>query len=332
MDTRNQVPAAPGAVLQERRGQSAVRQPAHCPPGAAAGAGRRRAAAAAPPPHASACALRCSCRLAKAQLRLLSAHPWSFQAAGCLAPSLRAAAEEATRAPLAPRGPLPALALRTLSTALASPAFRPPPPAGSISSAAPARSAEEAAARQSVQAELWQAALPDSTQHALLEALLASHLRLTRDDLELWHLQGGEALHLRLQAEPAAGAVADACGDDARPHALSLLLALLAARRQQLAPGLVARLAQMARSGDAWAAEAALAALGCCAYELHDAVRLADWWAGLLQPLLTGREAELRPLRRRAAWVLGQWVAQARARPFLVACWPSPPPSDALPG
>jgi hypothetical protein len=174
-----------------------------------------------------------------------------------------------------------------------------------------ARGAAEAALKSTAAAELA-AALPLERASAMAAALVSRHLLLSPGELAAWHADA-EAFH------HAAGA--DAGREEPRPCAEQLLVALLGARRDDLAPWLVPRLqaaaaacppeAVAAGASDALlAAEAAYGALGACAYELHDHVDFSAWWAAVLRPQLAARAPAGRPLRRRAAWLCGQWVAK----------------------
>ena len=274
------------------------------------------AALAALRPHAQRCATaqRACLRLAKGMQQLHGEHPWGFRASGALQAAIRAAVADilpppAPDAPPPPPRPLLVRQLRLLTALLTCPAYRPPPPPGTLQRQdTAARSDGEAALKTRVGAELA-AALPVATMHALLDALLSTHLLLTPQDLASWSADA-EAFH----QEGLADALEGGGPDEAGPASQALLVALLSVHRDALAPRLVARLQRAAegggQEGGMLRAEAALTALGVGAYELHDHVDFGAWWGAVLAPALAGRQPGMRPLRRRAAWLTGQWVAK----------------------
>lgn len=273
----------------------------------------------APAPDAAARAL-------KLLAALQAEHPWTFRGCGALAAAVAAAAHAVAAPPGSPGAPHPQVALRwmqLLRGSLAAPAYRAPPAAGVIAPDADTSrgGAPETAARAAAAAELA-AALPADALAALAHALLTWHMPLCPTDVDAWRADP-EGWH-HSQAAVDGGAALD----EARPAAEALLVALLASRREELAPALLPMLRSAAAACPAAAlaaaphgappppealrAEAALGALGACAYELHDYVDFGEWWHAVVKPLLAGRGAGAGAplLRRRAAALLGCWASK----------------------
>ena len=246
-----------------------------------------------------------------------------------------------------PFAPVLVRQLRLLAAVLTLPFYRPPVAPGSVTAAdSSARNQQEAALKTAVGAELHTLVLAPPRGLQLLVCLASRHLVLTAQDLASWEADG-EEFHQDWMSRSTPEALGDAAGgsdggasDDVAPGAQALLVALLGASQATLAPGLAQHLWQQATAPasaappphgglDArdtvgrriLAVDAALHALGAGAYELHDAVDFDAWWPAVLEPCMAGllphqqAQGQAHPLckalRRRAAWVCGQWVARA---------------------
>ena len=262
----------------------------------------------------------------------------------------------AAQATVLPSAPVLVRQLRLITAVLTCPAYRPPAPPGAVMAAdTSAKSQQEAALKAAVGSEIHGLVLAPPRGLQLLCCLATRHLLLTSQDLASWEADG-EEFHQDWMSRSTPEALGDTAAgsgggaaDDVAPGAQALLVALLGAGAA-LAPGLVQHLWQQATSPDSaappphggldardasgrrvLAVDAALHALGAGAYELHDAVDYDAWWPAVLEPCLTGLlphqqgQGQVHPLckalRRRAAWVVGQWVAKAspQLRPAIYA-------------
>jgi len=292
---------------------------------------------------------RCCVRLLKCAAHMQSVLPLSFHSCGALRASVQAAVSDIVAvAPRTPPATVLVRHLRLMTSILTCGSYRPVAPPGSlapITTSSSSRSADEAPALRDAKAAAWaelqSIALSGGGGHALVGALVTCHLMLTPAELEAWD-ENAEEYHQDCMSRTSPDALGDVTGDgggaadDAAPAAQALLVALVQAERT-LAPHLAQRLWAQATTGSCagtpgggsadsqlLATDAALHAFGATTYELHDDVDFGSWWSHVIEPCLVGvlpcqlaQTQQAQPhalgkaLRRRAAWVCGQWVAKA---------------------
>ncbi|CAI5946817.1 unnamed protein product [Closterium sp. NIES-64] len=148
-----------------------------------------------------------------------------------------------------------------------------------------------------------------------LPCLADSYLVLTAGDLEEWGLDPEVFYHEQ-------GAVQ--WKDKLRPCAEALLLLLFEQFKEVLSPALMNMLRQCIEACPPPASpdadvpvtpalllkDACYDAVGVACYDLHDVVDFKTWFTTALLPDMACRHPNARILRRRAAWMVGQWVGK----------------------
>ncbi|GJP39755.1 hypothetical protein CLOM_g24098 [Closterium sp. NIES-68] len=145
--------------------------------------------------------------------------------------------------------------------------------------------------------------------------LVQRYLVLTAADLEEWGSDPEVFYHEQ-------GAVQ--WKDKLRPCAEALLLLLFEQFKEVLSPALIDMLRQCIEASPPPASpdadvpvtpalllkDACYDAVGVACYDLHDVVDFKSWFTSALLPDMACRHPNARILRRRAAWMVGQWVSK----------------------
>ncbi|CAI5519557.1 unnamed protein product, partial [Closterium sp. Naga37s-1] len=145
--------------------------------------------------------------------------------------------------------------------------------------------------------------------------LVQRYLVLTASDLEEWGSDPEVFYHEQ-------GAVQ--WKDKLRPCAEALLLLLFEQFKEVLSPALIDMLRQCIEACPPPASpdadvpvtpalllkDACYDAVGVACYDLHDVVDFKTWFTSALLPDMACRHPNARILRRRAAWMVGQWVGK----------------------
>ncbi|CAI7864448.1 unnamed protein product, partial [Closterium sp. NIES-54] len=145
--------------------------------------------------------------------------------------------------------------------------------------------------------------------------LVQHYLVLTASDLEEWGSDPEVFYHEQ-------GAVQ--WKDKLRPCAEALLLLLFEQFKEVLSPALIDMLRQCIEACPPPASpdadvpvtpalllkDACYDAVGVACYDLHDVVDFKTWFTSALLPDMACRHPNARILRRRAAWMVGQWVGK----------------------
>ncbi|MCO5560305.1 hypothetical protein L7F22_013917 [Adiantum nelumboides] len=162
-------------------------------------------------------------------------------------------------------------------------------------------------------AEAIKKSLLDNQRVLLLcEVLVRRYFVLTATDLEEWDHDAEAYYHEHDMVQ---------WKDKLRPCAESLYLVLFEKYREILAPLVVQILKQASEDCPPAVAgteieitqklllkEAAYNAVGVANFDLHHSVDFESWFKGTLVQELRNRHSNARILRRRVAWLLGQWV------------------------
>ncbi|CAM6098378.1 unnamed protein product [Calypogeia fissa] len=189
------------------------------------------------------------------------------------------------------------------------------------------RSMEETKGNLAGQAEEILQSLLDKQRLVLLtEILVRRYFVLTSDDLEEW-AQEPEAFHHEQEMVQ--------WREKLRPCAESLYLALFERHRELLAPLVVEMLRQAAENcppagpnadlqitQGLLLKEAVYNAVGVANYDLYDYIDFKSWYESSLAQELQNRHPNGRILRRRVAWLVGQWVSKIKdemRRPIYMA-------------
>lgn len=148
----------------------------------------------------------------------------------------------------------------------------------------------------------------------LCDILVRRYFMLTATDLEEWD-HGAEAFYHEQDMVQ--------WKDKLRPCAESLYLTLFEKYREILAPLVVDILKQACEDCPPAAPdveveitqklllkEAAYNAAGVANYDLYHSIDFESWYKGTLAQELSNRQSNGRILRRRVAWLLGQWVSK----------------------
>ncbi|KAK9844039.1 hypothetical protein WJX81_002691 [Elliptochloris bilobata] len=258
-------------------------------------------------------------KLARSLTALLGTHPWSLLRCGAAEGALALAAGALAAAPPPGEpGRLPdrlVVALAQYVTAVLTSG----PLKGALTAFDPGTRALAAAAKgmaAEAQARL-RAFWEGGRLQQLAEALVTRFLPLSARDLQEWE-EGPEAFHHE----------AEIGGWEERPHVCAerLLMMLVKEHREELAPLLVKMLAAAADACPPGAAaslpgprvegvpaallakEAVYTAAGAAAYDLHDYIDFGPWLRGALLQELSDEAPAARPLRRRAAMLVGAWA------------------------
>ncbi|KAL2621919.1 hypothetical protein R1flu_002124 [Riccia fluitans] len=178
-------------------------------------------------------------------------------------------------------------------------------------------SLEEAKGNLAGQAEeILQSVLDKQRLVVLSEILVRRYFLLMADDLEEW-AQEPEAFHHEQETVQ--------WKEKLRPCAESLYLALFERYREMLAPLVVEMLKQASDNCPPAAPdadvqitpalllkEAVYNAVGVANYDLYDYIDFKSWYDGCLAQELHNRHPNGRILRRRVAWLVGQWVSKIK--------------------
>ncbi|BBN14841.1 importin-11 [Marchantia polymorpha subsp. ruderalis] len=178
-------------------------------------------------------------------------------------------------------------------------------------------SLEEAKGNLAGQAEeILQSLLDKQRLVVLSEILVRRYFVLTGDDLEEW-AQEPEAFHHEQEMVQ--------WREKLRPCAESLYLALFERHREMLAPLVVEMLKQASDNCPPAAPdadmqitpalllkEAVYNAVGVANYDLYDYIDFKSWYDSCLAQELHNRHPNGRILRRRVAWLVGQWVSKIK--------------------
>lgn len=150
----------------------------------------------------------------------------------------------------------------------------------------------------------------------LCDVLVQRYFMLTEADLENWDQDSEEFHHEQDQIQ---------LRDKLRPCAEALYLVLFENFKEALAPVVMQMLKQASEAcpppgpeSDVVMTQALLIkdacydAVGVASYDLHDFVDFDSWYRSVLVLELANRHPNGRILRRRVAWLLGQWVSKIK--------------------
>ncbi|CAB3374307.1 Hypothetical predicted protein [Cloeon dipterum] len=134
---------------------------------------------------------------------------------------------------------------------------------------------------------------------ALCQRLVARFLPLSQDELKQW-------------AEDAEAFAADEGGEcwryALRPCVESCFVALFKEYNSHMVPPLIQMMqSNLSPTTPILLKEAIYTAVGLVSYELYDEVDFDSWFRGPLREELACTQADYRIIRRRIAWLLGQW-------------------------
>eukprot|EP00850_Spirogloea_muscicola_P009002 SM000049S16773 [mRNA] locus=s49:579453:591318:+ [translate_table: standard] len=288
---------------------------------------------------------RACLKLAKTMTDIQAVHPYSFSNAAVLPPVLRFVLEQVTAAAAATT-PVPERFLIQcmifLQAVLKCLAYK-QPKAGRVvkmPNAAPATlpatgaagEVEEAQWRLAEQAQkLMRSVLDDAAVVLLCNVLVQRYFVLTAKDLEEWGADA-EAFHheqdmaqWRDRLRPCAEALYLTLFENYRESAAEV--GVTAVSTSVLAPVVMGLLAtadsaypppsggpetEVFLSAALLAKDAAYLAMGIANYDLYDYLDFRAWYERSLAVELANRHANGRILRRRVAWLLGQWVSKVK--------------------
>eukprot|EP00850_Spirogloea_muscicola_P012417 SM000080S22932 [mRNA] locus=s80:226582:234777:+ [translate_table: standard] len=288
---------------------------------------------------------RACLKLAKTVTDIQAVHPYSFSNAAVLPPVLQFVLEQVTAA-AASTTPVPERFLIQcmifLQAVLKCLAYKQPkagrvvkmPNAASatLSATGAAEVVEEAQWRLAEQAQkLMRSVLDDAAVVLLCNVLVqrkalkvnkvgraGRYFVLTAKDLEEWGADAEAFHHEQDMAQ---------WRDRLRPCAEALYLTLFENHREVLAPIVMGLLAtadaacpppsgspetEIFLSAALLAKDAAYLAMGIANYDLYDYLDFRAWYERSLAVELANRHANGRILRRRVAWLLGQWVSKVK--------------------
>ncbi|CAL8468538.1 g8078 [Coccomyxa elongata] len=263
-------------------------------------------------------------KLTKIFTNLLETHPWSLLHCPVFSPLLEFLWGQIVGAPSAAElyESFYRQCMLFLHGVLKSPAY-----GGSSSSSLELNLAprSQAAALKSMSAEAkanLQAFWAGSRQHLLCVSIVEKFLPLNAKELQEWS-ESSAAFHHEADV--------GSWQDHLRGCAEVLLVSLLEEDRQSLAPIMVQLLQNTSEAcppgscqmqpgprvrdipAAVLAKEAAYNAVGVGAYELHDYIDFGSWFNTALLQELADTSPEAKPLRRRAALLVGQWVVKLPA-------------------
>ncbi|TKA55315.1 hypothetical protein B0A53_02239 [Rhodotorula sp. CCFEE 5036] len=144
---------------------------------------------------------------------------------------------------------------------------------------------------------------PDFVQQ-FAEVLITRMLPLRQEDLQKWEQDPEEWMNEEEQ---------DRWEYDLRPCAEYVLKALLSAHREQLGPNMAALLQQVStpqNMDDLLLKEAVYTAIGRSPSDLEKYIDFNQWLEGTLSAECAGTDSAYRIIRRRIAWLLGNWVGE----------------------
>ncbi|POY71320.1 hypothetical protein BMF94_5632 [Rhodotorula taiwanensis] len=136
------------------------------------------------------------------------------------------------------------------------------------------------------------------------EVLITRMLPLRAEDLQKWEEDPEEWMNEEEQ---------DRWEFDLRPCAEYVLKALLSAHREQLGPNMASLLQQVSTPqsmNDLLLKEAVYTAIGRSPSDLEQYIDFTSWLNGTLAPECAGTDSGYRIVRRRIAWLLGNWVGE----------------------
>ncbi|BGP52842.1 hypothetical protein JCM8202v2_000399 [Rhodotorula sphaerocarpa] len=131
------------------------------------------------------------------------------------------------------------------------------------------------------------------------EILITRMLPLRSEDLQKWEQDPEEWMNEEEQ---------DRWEFDLRPSAEYVLKALLSAHREQLGPDMATLLQQS--MDDLLLKEAVYTAVGRSPSDLEGYVDFTRWLEGTLAAECAGTDSAYRIIRRRIAWLLGNWISE----------------------
>ncbi|GJN91530.1 hypothetical protein Rhopal_004553-T1 [Rhodotorula paludigena] len=144
---------------------------------------------------------------------------------------------------------------------------------------------------------------PDFVQQ-LAQLLITRLLPLRQEDLEKWSEDPEEWMNEEEM---------DRWEFELRPCAEYVLKALLSAYREELGPSMAAFLQQVSTPqsmDELLLKEAVYTAVGRSPSDLEGSVNFKEWLEGTLAPECGGTDSNYRIIRRRIAWLLGNWVGE----------------------
>ncbi|BGP12651.1 hypothetical protein JCM10213v2_000568 [Rhodosporidiobolus nylandii] len=136
------------------------------------------------------------------------------------------------------------------------------------------------------------------------EMLITRLLPLRQDDLEKWNEDPEEWMNEEEM---------ERWEFELRPCAEFVMKALLSAYRDELGPKMVEYLQQVSQPQDLdglLLKEAVYTAVGRSPSDLESAIDFTQWLNGTLAAECTGTDSNYRIIRRRIAWLLGNWVGE----------------------
>eukprot|EP00250_Pteridium_aquilinum_P001245 c11455_g1_i1 orf=570-3623(-) len=162
--------------------------------------------------------------------------------------------------------------------------------------------------------EILKSLLDNQRVLLLCEVLVRRYFTLTVTDLEEWDHDAEAYYHEQDMVQ---------WKDKLRPCAEALYLILFEKYREILAPLVVQILKQASEDCPPASAgaeieitqklllkEAAYNAVGVANYDLYHSIDFESWYKGTLAQEIRNRQSNARILRRRVAWLLGQWVSK----------------------
>ncbi|GAA5991993.1 hypothetical protein JCM10908_000686 [Rhodotorula pacifica] len=149
-------------------------------------------------------------------------------------------------------------------------------------------------------------ALPVSPEFVkqFAEVLITRMLPLRQEDLQKWEQDPEEWMNEEEQ---------DRWEFDLRPCAEYVLKALLSAHKEQLGPDMAALLQRVSTPqsmDDLLLKEAVYTAIGRSPSDLEGYIDFTQWLEGTLTAECVGTDSAYRVIRRRIAWLLGNWVGE----------------------
>ncbi|GAA5932542.1 hypothetical protein JCM3775_005950 [Rhodotorula graminis] len=147
-------------------------------------------------------------------------------------------------------------------------------------------------------------AIPPGFVQQFAELLITRLLPLGQDDLDKWSDDPEEWMN---EEE------AERWEFELRPCAEYVLRALLSAFRDELGPSIAGLLQQVSAPQDMAGLllkEAVYTAIGRSPSDLQASINFKDWLENVLAPECAGEDSAYRLIRRRIAWLLGNWVGE----------------------
>ncbi|GAA6036573.1 hypothetical protein JCM8097_001232 [Rhodosporidiobolus ruineniae] len=146
--------------------------------------------------------------------------------------------------------------------------------------------------------------VPPGFVQQLAELLITRLLPLRQDDLEKWSEDPEEWMNEEEM---------ERWEFELRPCAEHVLKALLSAYREELGPSMAALLQQVSTPQSMEGLllkEAVYTAVGRSPSDLESAINFTEWLENTLAPECAGTDSNYRIIRRRIAWLLGNWVGE----------------------